>query len=330
MGKLIPVSLLLLIEGLNTVVMARYSITAAYVVCFYDWIISLDQEIALIYPSPWSSVKVAYLFCRFYSLAIAPFHLWGLLGDHEQGICQSYYHALYACTIPTMFSAQFILMARTYAFSGKKKWVLAALSVTFFVLASIIVWVTSTKINLFPVFIVEERSGCFAISDQPIFRVVPTPNGLEIPSPTSYYHIGLISILSTSFDGLNMFIMIWHCIRERGTLGPLGQSFLKQGVLVYVVMTALNTLTIGTYFSASISPELKGIGPWFAYVLPSALACRLVLMLRQKASPTETKLRVECSHLVNEALEMIPVECLPEYLSNGSIPSTSTGAQAFL
>jgi hypothetical protein len=54
-----------------------------------------------------------------------------------------------------------------------------------------------------------------------------------------------------------------------------------------------------------------------------------VLMLRQKASPTDTKLRVECSHLVNEALEMIPVECLPEYLSNGSIPSTSTDVQAF-
>jgi hypothetical protein len=65
-------------------------------------------------------------------------------------------------------------------------------------------------------------------------------------------------------------------------------------------------------------------------LLVLTFSCFRVLMLRQKASPTETKLRVECSHLVNEALEMIPVECLPEYLSNGSIPSTSTGAQAFL
>ncbi len=50
-------------------------------------------------------------------------------------------------------------------------------------------------IAVFPIFIVEERSGCFAISDQPIFRVVPTPNGLEIPSPTSYYHIGVRLVL---------------------------------------------------------------------------------------------------------------------------------------
>ena len=40
--------------------------------------------------------------CRYYPLAIAPFHLWGLLGDHDQRVCESFYHALYACTIPTV------------------------------------------------------------------------------------------------------------------------------------------------------------------------------------------------------------------------------------
>ena len=40
-----------------------------------------------------------------------------------------------------------ILMSRTYAFSRRNKWVLAALSITFFVLAGTIIWVTSTKIT---------------------------------------------------------------------------------------------------------------------------------------------------------------------------------------
>ena len=102
-----------------------------------------------------------------------------------------------------------------------------------------------------------------------------------------------------------------HCVRERGTLGPLGQSFLKQGrswsaqcfigasflfcsghsgLLVYVIMTTLNTLTIGIFFrwevvkghprnqltiksyhSSYLSQEAAGFGPWFAYILPSAL-----------------------------------------------------------
>jgi len=51
-------------------------------------------------------------------------------------------------------------------------------------------------------------------------------------------------------------------------------------------------------------------------------------MLRRKASPTETEIRVEYSHMVNEALEMIAVERHPEEVSEGFIPSTSTDAQA--
>ena len=51
-------------------------------------------------------------------------------------------------------------------------------------------------------------------------------------------------------------------------------------------------------------------------------------MLRRKASPTETQLRIEYSHMVNEALEMTPVECHPEDISKDPAPSISTDAQA--
>ena len=51
-------------------------------------------------------------------------------------------------------------------------------------------------------------------------------------------------------------------------------------------------------------------------------------MLRRKASPTETELRLERSHMVNEALEMIAVEWKSEETSMGFIQSISTDAQA--
>jgi hypothetical protein len=35
-------------------------------------------------------------------MAIAPFHLWGLLSNHEQHFCESYYLAFFACAIPTV------------------------------------------------------------------------------------------------------------------------------------------------------------------------------------------------------------------------------------
>jgi hypothetical protein len=45
-----------------------------------------------------------------------------------------------------------------------------------------------------------------------------------------------------------------------------------------------------------------------------------VLMLRRKASPTETELRVEHSHMVNEALEMVDMEWPSEKTSESTIP----------
>ncbi len=35
-------------------------------------------------------------------------------------------------------------------------------------------------------------------------------------------------------------------------------------------------------------------------------------MLRRIASPTETEINIECSNMVNEAIEMIEVELHPE------------------
>jgi len=259
-------------------------------------------------------------------MVIAPFHFWGFLSDHEQHVCESYYHALYACFIPTILSAQFILMLRTYAFSGRKKEVLVVLSIAFLTLVGVIIWVMSKQLTLSILFLIVGRTSCFAISDEPTPSVTGS-QGISVVHEPIAYHLGLISILETFFDCLNVFVVIQHSV-QRGTLGPLGQSFMKQGILVYVVMTALNALTIVTYLSSYLVDDGLGSSAWFAYVLPSALSCRLVLMLRRKASPTETELRVEYSHMVNEAIEMIDMEWHPEETSEGLIPSISTDSQA--
>ncbi|KAH9171902.1 hypothetical protein EDB89DRAFT_2243261 [Lactarius sanguifluus] len=259
------------------------------VICFYDWVISLDQEVALIYPAPWNSVKAAYLFCRYYPMTIAPFHIWGLVGNHEQRVCETYYHALAACAMPTLLSAQ-----------------------------------------LSPLFFFTKRNACVAISDEPNITalVAGVSHENSIPAPIAY-HLGMISVLATFFDCLNMLVVLWHWVQGRDTFGPLGKSFLKQGMLVYVVMTALNALSLCAFLSSYLVRYGLAASSVFANNLPSALACRLVLMLRQKASPTDTKLRLEYSHMVDDALEMIAVDRCPEEISEGGFTlSISTDAEA--
>ncbi|KAH8992549.1 hypothetical protein EDB86DRAFT_1479811 [Lactarius hatsudake] len=266
----------LLVFGLNAVASWRYTMIAAYVVCFYDWVISLDQEVALIYPAPWNAVKAAYLFCRYYPMAIAPFHIWGLVGDHEKRVCESYYHVLFACAKPTLLSAQFILMLRTYAFSGRKTWVLIVLSIAYSGLAGVIIWVLSKELTLAPLFFFTERNGCFAISDEPNITVPATSvvQGNRVPLPIDY-RVGMTSVLVTFFDFLNMLVVFWHWVRGRDTFGPLGKSFLKQGMLVYVVMTAMNALAICTFLSSYLVRHGLNDCSLFTFILPSALACRL-------------------------------------------------------
>ncbi|KAH9060650.1 hypothetical protein EDB87DRAFT_571095 [Lactarius vividus] len=247
----------MLVSGLTAVAVWRYSMIAAYVVCFYDWVISLDQEVALVHAAPWNGVKAAYIFCRYYPMAIAPFHLWGLVGNHEQRV------------------SQLILMLRTYAFSGRKTRVLVVLSITYLGLAGFIIWVLSKELTLSPLFFFTKRNACFAISDEPNITLAGLAVGGNRVRPPVAYHVGMISVLATFFDCLNIFVVLWHWLQGRDTLGPLGKSFLKQGILVYVVMTVLNTLAICAFLSSYLVRHGLAASSLFAYTMPSALACRL-------------------------------------------------------
>lgn len=139
-----------------------------------------------IYSSSWNVVKAAYLFCRYYPLATAPFHIWGFVGDNDLGVCKSCFHALYATAIPTVCSlllpinifsifdyrwcplnvsnnledmlrrlfftllsavSSVILMWRTYAFSGMKRWVLTVLSTVLLSFVGATIWVTIKELG---------------------------------------------------------------------------------------------------------------------------------------------------------------------------------------
>jgi hypothetical protein len=53
-----------------------------------------------------------------------------------------------------------------------------------------------------------------------------------------------------------------------------------------------------------------------------------VLLLRQKARPSEVELYVQHSRMVDEALEMISVQRPPGATMDSSIPSLQTNTQA--
>ncbi|KAH7928472.1 hypothetical protein BV22DRAFT_1030786 [Leucogyrophana mollusca] len=78
----------------------RNGFVAVYALQVYEWLLMLDDEYTLIHRSAWTSIKVAYLVCRYYPLLVFPFQLWGWMGDHAPRVCQRVIHPLYATLIP--------------------------------------------------------------------------------------------------------------------------------------------------------------------------------------------------------------------------------------
>ncbi|KAI0322004.1 hypothetical protein OF83DRAFT_1167912 [Amylostereum chailletii] len=319
--------------ALTSVGAARYTLVAIFL---YDWAVwyvlhlttpsctSLNQfhvrrgfstEVELVHRSRWTPVKAAYLFCRYYPILVGPLFLWAFILDHGEQLCMDVFRPIYFCLIPVQMAPQLILVLRAYAFTGRKRGTLILLGFCLFSLfaASTIVFAHDLVLST-PLFEAVERSGCFAMTD--------------VGSDIGGWHLGAIFSGVFVLDALNVFIVIRHSIKDRATLGSLGEAFLKQGVIVYVCMTVVNIVSAVMYYIPA--RELNGIGSWLAWLLPSVLvnpvptlfrathvtdvstrgpsqACRLVLVLRRKASPTQSEVMHQMSVMVNQALELVPV-----------------------
>ena len=104
-----------------------------------------------------------------------------------------------------LISSSVIMMLRTYAFSGKKKWVLAVLSITLLSLVGVIIWVSkklsclcrcdllyqrvsliSNGITVSVLYLLVDRTGCFGL-DSPTL----TATGSILSKKPIGYHMGV-------------------------------------------------------------------------------------------------------------------------------------------
>jgi hypothetical protein len=278
--------------GATQLLIGRYSVTAVYVVQVYEWLIQLDDEWTLIHQARWTSVKIAYLFCRYYPLLVFPVYLWAWLGDHSSELCQKIIHPLYAFLVPFHLCPQGVILMRAYAFTGRNKFVLAILLPAYLAFITAFSWLLGSQfIYVKDLYFLFGTSACFAndkhAEDGPGF------------SYTRATRTGLVILGSFLLDSLMMSVVILHCIRIRSTQGTLGRTFLKQGAGVFVVMSGLNLLVASIYLGRN--RQFDGVGTPFLMILGPVLACRLVLMLRRTVSPSESEERRRQSCLVREA-----------------------------
>jgi len=276
---------------------ARYVVLAAYTVHVYEWLICFVDEYLYIHKARWTSVKVAYLICRYFPLFVFPVHLWAWMGDHTVSVCAKVVKPLFPMLALFPSFAQAVFVIRTYAFTGRRKVILAFLAACWTALLITILWIYITKFTLIDDWLnLVGPSGCFAADESASTHVAFSHPTLQANA--------VYLICSFIFELLMTAMVFIHCIRYRSMRGRLGKSFVVHGLMAFVVLSALNLATA----IAFLSPEPRDDTMNIMNVLGSDLiACRLILMLRRQVNPTATTEDRKRSRLVRDAFGRLEV-----------------------
>lgn len=117
------------VQGLLT---TRYSELASSVIIIYDHLVTLDQEVELIWKSGWSFGKLLFLLNRYYTLFAVVFNNYVLFSNElTRELCVSWFRWQGVSGIIAFTLSELILQLRLYALYGLNKKVMALMGTVF-------------------------------------------------------------------------------------------------------------------------------------------------------------------------------------------------------
>ncbi|KAL0951588.1 hypothetical protein HGRIS_008269 [Hohenbuehelia grisea] len=242
---------------------------AMYAVVLWDWVTTLPREWRFVWRTHWTPVKVAYLFCRYWVIAVIPYLLYCFVLDHSRETCERIYRIPVALAMWTQVGSESVLLIRTYAFFNRNIYILWFLICSISGVVAYQLYVDTSQMLLLP-FIKPDRGPCLPMS-----------------KPHSAHLLGFF-IAPLMFDTLVTFMTIWKAFDIRrhngGPSSPLIQTFLREGVFYYLLISIAN-LVNGVFY---LQPRqvISAINIPLSVMLAPVLACRLILDLRERGSET--------------------------------------------
>ncbi|KIM82359.1 hypothetical protein PILCRDRAFT_785956 [Piloderma croceum F 1598] len=242
-----------------------------YAVVLWDWVISLPREWRFIWLTHWTPVKMAYLFCRYWVMAVVPYLLFCFVVDHSQATCAKIFNIPVALALWNQVGSEVILLIRTYAFFNRNPLLLAFLIAAMAGVVAYQLYVATSQMQLLP-FVKPpfDRGPCFPAS-----------------KPHSKHLLGFF-IAPLLFDTIVTTITVLKAfnIRRRsgGPSSRLIQTFLREGVFYYILISIANL--INGIFYLQPRQVISAINIPLSVMLGPVLACRLILDLRERGSET--------------------------------------------
>ncbi|KAI0036597.1 hypothetical protein K488DRAFT_29210, partial [Vararia minispora EC-137] len=239
-------------------------------VVLWDWITSLSREWKFVWRTRWSPVKVAYLFCRYWVIAVVPYLLYCFVMDHPRETCERIYPIPVTLATWNQVGAEAVLLIRTYAFFNRNNYLLAAMICALLGMIAYQLYVATSQMLLLP------------------FADGPNSTGPCLPmSKPHSEHLLFFFLAPLMFDTIVTFITVLKAINMRrqsgtGSSSRLIQTFLREGVFYYILISIAN-LVNGIFY---LQPHqvISAINIPLSVMLSPVLACRLILDLRERGS----------------------------------------------
>ncbi|KAJ8593213.1 hypothetical protein M405DRAFT_786229 [Rhizopogon salebrosus TDB-379] len=249
-----------------------------YAVVVWDWAISLPREWRFIWKTGWTPVKVAYLFCRYWVMAVVPYLLYAFVTNHSEAECQKIYRIPVALAMWNQVGSESVLLIRTYAFFNRNNYLLAVLLCALAGVVGYQLFVDTSEMMLLPFVTPPFTDGpCFPMSK---------PHSAHLLGEFSSRPFA--SIAPLLFDTIVTAITVWKAfaIRRRngGPNSKLIQTFLREGVFYYILISIANL--INGIFYLQPRQVISAINIPLSVMMAPLLACRLILDLRERGAET--------------------------------------------
>ncbi|KAH7916463.1 hypothetical protein BJ138DRAFT_1108826 [Hygrophoropsis aurantiaca] len=242
-----------------------------YAVVLWDWVISLPREWRFIWRTHWTPVKIAYLFCRYWVIAVVPYLLFAFVVSHPKEMCEKIFKVPVALAMWNQVGSESVLLIRTYAFFNRNIYILVGLITALAGVVAYQLYVDTSQMILLE-FVT------------PPFDVGPC---FPASKPHSAHLLGFF-IAPLLFDTIVTSMTVWKAfaIRRRsgGPSSKLIQTFLREGVFYYILISIANL--INGIFYLQPRQVISAINIPLSVMMAPVLACRLILDLRERGAET--------------------------------------------
>jgi len=245
---------------------ARCMIVSAFTLQVYEWLICFRDEYLYVHKARWTSVKIAYLTCRYYPLSLMPVFLWAWVGNHPASVCRKVVQPLYILQPFLITFAQAVFIIRTYAFTGRNKFILAFLVASWITILGSLLWILIDKYIFIPELELFGDSPCFA----------------DNKTHPKFSTNSAFALATFIFESLMTAIVVVHCMRFRVMRIPFAKLFVLQGLTAYLIMAGLHLFMFLVFFTPYDGIAILH-GP-----TSDVIACRLILMFRRRTNVTAT------------------------------------------